>query len=219
VTEEPTRRRALACLGAGFAVGLAGCSGGGGGTTDDGDESGDGDEATSEPAADTTTGTGETTDGQSGSMATESIATAAEGAKALTLKLLGNSDYESEVLTVESLTFVAASADAESPTIEVGETADVSEGEYQDAVVVADDLKVPYGTYESVEMTVTVEEVVDSSGSSVDVSGGTVSRTFMELDDEPNTVEESRFDATLTLYLSIRSGQLEVTGYSATALG
>jgi len=203
MTDETFRRRVLACVGSGLAVGIAGCSGGGGedGDADDGDGT----------ATDGTPGMDETTE-------EPADATATGGSKALTLEVLGRSDFESEVITVESLTFVAAAADDDSPTLDVGETADISDGEYQDAVVVADDLQVPYGTYESVEMTVTPGEIRDEEGAAVDVSGGTVSQSFTDIDDEPNTVEESGFDATLTLYLSIREGRFEVTGYSSVGL-
>ena len=220
MTGKTSRHRVLVGFGTSFVVGSAGCLSDRGETTADDGDSGDNDGTTTEPAATTRLGEHETTNEQSESMTakpTDSVAT--DGSKPLKLGLIGNDKYDSEMVMVELLTFVAASADAESPTIEASETADISEAEYQDPVMVADDLGVPYGTYEPVEMTVTPTKVIDQDGSSVTVSGGTVSRTFMELDEEPNTVEESRFDAALTLYLLIKDGQFKVTGYKSTALG
>ena len=214
MTDETFRRRVLACVGAGIAVGVAGCSGGGGETTED-DEPEDSDEtATGEP------GTAETTEDSGMVEATEEPVddTTSSDGRALTLNVLGNEAYQTERVTIESLTFVAAEAGDDSATIEVGQTVDISDGTSREPPTITEDLTVPYGTYESVEMTVTPGEIRDEEGAAVDVSGGTVSQSFTEIDDEPNTVEESGFDATLTLYLDIRNGQFEVTGYSAVGL-
>lgn len=205
MTDELSRRRIVTCVGTTLAVGIAGCSSDGG-ETEDGDD---------ETATDDGMGT-ETTGGQMEPTSTERSATApAEDTRPLTLELAGNSDYESEVVTVESLTFAAASADDESPTLQVGETVDLSEGESRGGVTVADNLGVPYGTYDSVEMEISPEEVIDATGSSVDVSATTVSQSLTGFDDEPTTVTESQFDASLTLYLSIRDGQYVANGYAA----
>ena len=163
MTDETRRRRVLACVGAGITVGLAGCSDDGGEPTEDG-EPGDDDETateTDEPTEEPTEISEPTEEPSDG--------TTADGAKPLRLNLLGTTDYQTERVTVESLTFVGASADDESRTIEVGDTADISDGDLSNPVSFGDGLAVPYGTYESVEMTLTPVEVVDGEGSSVDV--------------------------------------------------
>lgn len=202
MTDGRSRRRVLTGVGTTVAVGLAGCSSEGGGTTEDG---GSGDD-------ETPTGTaGGETDATPGG---RTDSTPAGEEKPLTFALRGTSDYQSEVVTVESLTFVAASADDDSPTFQIGETVDLSDGGFRDQVVVADNLAVPYGTYESVEMTLTPEDVIDGDGASVDVSAGTVSLSWTERDGEPRTVDEGyQPDARLALLLSIRDGRYVATGY------
>jgi len=211
VTEETFRRRVLACIGAGVTVGLAGCSGDGGESTADGESDGGDGTATEPPGTDGATeeppGTDETTEENRGTGGT------AEDGKQLTLSLISSSEYQSEVVTVESLTFVAASADDESQTIAVGETADISDTDLENPVTIADDLTVTYGSYEAVEMTLTPVEIIDESGSSVNVSAGTVSQSFTELMGEPATVEESGFDPSISMTLSVRDGQYEVAGF------
>jgi len=201
VTEETFRRRVLACIGAGITVGLAGCSGDGGESTADGESDGGDGTATAPPGTDGATEEQRGTDG------------ATEDGRQLSLSLISSSEYQSEVVTVESITFVAASADDESQTIAVGETADISGTDIENPVTIADDLTVTYGTYEAVEMTLTPVEITDESGSSVDVSAGTVSRSFTDMMGEPATVEESGVDPSISLTLSVRDGQYEVAGF------
>jgi len=211
MTDGRSRRRVLTGVGTTVAVGLAGCSSDGGGTTEDGD-SGDDETPTGTAGRETEATSGEQTESTPGEQ-TES--TPAGDEKPLTFRLRGTSDYQSEVITVESLTFVAASADDDSLTFQLGETVDLSDGgDSRGQVLVAENLAVPYGTYESVEMTVTPVEVVDSEGSSVDVSAGTVSLSWTERDGEPRTVDEGYSpDATLALILTIRDGRYAASGY------
>jgi hypothetical protein len=88
VTGESPRRRVLACLGTGLAVGLAGCSSGGDGTADDGgaDDSGDG----SDETTDSQTGTSPSdTTGQGTGGITATGESAVEGLEIVDLERQG----------------------------------------------------------------------------------------------------------------------------------
>lgn len=200
-------------------LGTAGCSGGGNDTNggeDDGDDEGGNSNDTGDSNGSNQQGDNGDSDGSDGGQEGSG-----DGAKQLTLSLRSGfaDSYQSATVTVESLTYRAASEDDESPTLQVGESVDLTEADSRDGVTVSDSLEVPFGSYEGVDMMLTVDEVTDAEGSTVDISGGTLSRSFVDsgmTESEPLDIEDSQFSATLRLTLAVERGQFEITGHRAT---
>jgi hypothetical protein len=90
-----------------------------------------------------------------------------------------------------------------------------------EGLTVTENLRAPYGTYETLDVSVTVDEAVDSSGSSVNLSGGTMTQDLRgPPDDEPAEIKDEYggFDSTLTLFFYVGNGTLRLSGYSSVAL-
>jgi len=200
-----TRRRALAAVGAGLTVGLAGCSGDG---TDGGSGSDGGDGESSSYGG---SGGGESDGGSSGG----------DGSKAFTFSVIGGAPDTFETLTVsvESATFTPVDGD-DGPTLEGnGTSVDLTILEERDESDPLVEGEIPLGSYDAVTAAFAVEEATTADGSTAEFESTTVEQSLVI--DDPVTVEASQFDASLSVYVSVRGEgpyRLESTGFKATGM-
>jgi hypothetical protein len=216
--KEPiSRRQTLATLGSGLVVGLAGCSGDGNdGSSGGSDGSTSGSDGSSGSSSD---GTGGSSDGSSGSGGSDG--SDSEG-KSLTFTIKGGAkdSFETLVISLDSMTFQSADG-GDSPTLQGSETTvDLTTLGTEKSAPLIEGAQLPYGSYDTVTLEMTIEEAAKSDGSSPEFDSTTVEQSLV-INDSPATVEESRFDANISVYVVVRGSgpyQLGSTGWQGTGL-
>lgn len=212
-----SRRRALATLGSGLLVGLAGCSNDTDGGSDETDESNGTDETTDSSSTGTDENTG--TDGSSSNGTDESTGSET---KSFTLNFYGGApdSLETVVVSLDSVTLQSADG-GDSPTFQGNETTvDLAALGREKSDPVVDGAELPLGTYDAVTLDFTVEEATTTGGGSPTFDSTTVEQS-LAIRGNPATVEASQFDATMTLYLSVQGEgpyNLESTGWQGTGM-
>lgn len=219
---KPSRRRTLAALGSALLAGLAGCSSGGSDPT----STDPGEDGTPTPDADGGSD-GETTSGgatpDDGMDSETAAVTTTSGAKPVTFKLLGGvgDTFESLVLACQSVTFEPTSDGGEAVTLDAGGTtvdlAALGEG---GSKPILDGAPVPYGTYGAVTLSFTVEEATTTDGSQVTVEETPLTQSLV-LNDDPAQIQQSGFDASLSLYVGVSGGEpytVTSSGFQAVAM-
>lgn len=167
-----TRRNVLLTLGGAGTLGLAGCLGSDGAPPDS-DPTGDEGGSTSTPATTQSTGDG----------------TAPVNLQAYPPNHHMDA-FTSFAITFESL--VLTDTGGEEVTIPVGETVNLASGSTATGIRVAEDLAVPAGDYETLDVHYSIDQAVTTDGGTAEIAFTSPgSENVVELHGAPSTVEES----------------------------
>jgi hypothetical protein len=215
MTDGHSRRRALRWLGAGLTVAVAGCSGGGDETTTDDGPDGNGD-------SDSTAGENGGTETADGNGDTKTPGGSSGDTKPFTLTFLGGTDnFETLEVSVNSVTFQPANDETESVTLDAGgTTVDLATLDGEESEPIIEEKPLPFGSYDTVSLDASVPTATTADGESVDVDTSNL-QTSLVIQDDPATVEQSQFDANLSLYISPNASEpyeLGLNGWQATGM-